>query len=106
MKGKDLLPIGSVVRLHDSKKAVMIVGLFPEAENGGESTETRDYLAVMYPEGFMNTNLYISFNVGDVEEVVFEGFRTPEWEEFRDRVLLIMERLEKDRERREVKPAN
>lgn len=64
-----LLPIGTVVRLKDGNKDMMIVGVLQE----GNKNERYDYTAVTYPEGFIDPRLRIVFNQADIGEVVCFG---------------------------------
>lgn len=66
---KDLLPIGSVVVLKDSEKALMIIGILPR---NGETV--RDYVGVLYPEGFISSDMFLVFDHKDIDIVLFRGF--------------------------------
>lgn len=66
---KDLLPIGSVVVLKDTEKALMVIGILPRNEE-----TVKDYIGVLYPEGFINTDTFLIFDHKDIELVLFRGF--------------------------------
>lgn len=88
---KKLLPIGSVVRLKDAQKNIMIIGIL-QVDSGrtdGEADRTFDYLAVLYPEGYIGPEFQYMFDHKDIEEVVFKGYCDEE------RTLFI-ERLEEN----------
>jgi hypothetical protein len=65
------LPIGSVVRLKEAEKLLfMIIGLCVENENG----EKRDYIAVRYPMGAINTSRYFFFNESAITDTIHMGY--------------------------------
>lgn len=74
-----LLPIGSVVRLKEGKKKVMIFGVKQTDEN---TDITYDYAAVIYPEGNIGREYQVMFNHDLIEEVYFRGFENDERTEF------------------------
>ncbi len=78
---KRLLPIGSVIRLREAKKCLMIFGVCQE-HNG----KTYDYYGVLWPEGSMGGETHVLFYHDDIEEIVFEGYSTPEREAFIERL--------------------
>lgn len=70
-----LLPIGSVVRLTAAKKDLMITGI---RQGKKDSDREFDYIGVLWPEGSMGPNTNVLFDHGDIENVVFMGYDTPE----------------------------
>lgn len=66
---KDLLPIGSVVILKEATKSLMIVGIMQRDNNGN----TYDYIAVIFPEGYINAETFFLFNHEDIDKVNFVG---------------------------------
>lgn len=84
MKIKQLLPIGSIVRLKDGEKRLMIVGIM-QTDAGGDGTEY-DYLGVLYPEGHIGEPFQYLFNHVDIETVVFQGFQDEERMEFLEKL--------------------
>lgn len=66
---KDLLPIGSVVMLKDATKSLMIVGTTQGDEEGNEY----DYISVIFPEGYIDSETFFLFNHEDVVDVRFVG---------------------------------
>lgn len=66
---KDLLPIGSVVVLKDAEKALMIIGILPRSEEG-----VKDYIGVLYPEGYINSEMFLVFDHKDIDTILFRGF--------------------------------
>ena len=73
-----ILPIGSVVKLKNVKKPVMIFGYLQKSV--AARMDTSDYIGVPYPEGNINIHLQIGFQMNDIEEVLFEGYRTKAFE--------------------------
>ena len=66
----NLLPIGTVVRLHNGTIDVMIIGRFPLYNQEG-TIGYFDYVACLYPTGQQMKNFYI-FNQENIEKVIFE----------------------------------
>ena len=90
MKIKDLLPIGSVVRLHDGEKRLMIIGIM-QSDASGNGKEY-DYLGILYPEGQIGDEFQYLFNQEDIEEVIFRGFEDDERVEFLNKLTNLYER--------------
>lgn len=89
MKIKDLLPIGSVVRLHDGEKRLMIIGIM-QSDASGNGKEY-DYLGILYPEGHIGDQFQYLFNQEDIEEVIFRGFEDDERVEFLNKLTNLYE---------------
>ena len=64
------LPIGSVVLLKDGNQPVMIFARAVVVETG----ETKDYSAVLYPQGYLGDAYIFSFNHESIEKVLFLGY--------------------------------
>ena len=90
MKIKDLLPIGSIVRLHDGEKRLMIIGIM-QSDVSGNGKEY-DYLGILYPEGHIGDQFQYLFNQEDIEEVIFRGFEDDERVEFLNKLTNLYER--------------
>lgn len=74
---KRYLPIGSVVKLKNKNKTLMITGYYSvEYDN---DLEIYDYSGCAYPEGIMIKSSCCSFNQKDIETVLFEGYKTIEY---------------------------
>lgn len=80
-KVKNLLPVGSVVLNKDADKRLMIIGIL--IENQGIR---HDYIAVTYPEGFMDAQRLYVFNHEDIASVEFIGYMDAEFQIFRGTV--------------------
>ena len=83
MRIKNLLPIGSVVLLQDGKKKVMIIGI---KQMNIDTQVEYDYLAVLYPEGFLADQSMFFFNHDAIEDVYHMGYRNQEHDSFRERL--------------------
>lgn len=66
----DYLPIGSVVQLDETEVLFMIVGLAVENENNIR----KDYLAVKYPMGVLNSDSYYFFDHSIIKKIVHQGY--------------------------------
>ena len=89
MKIKDLLPIGSIVRLHDGEKRLMIIGIM-QSDASGNGKEY-DYLGILYPEGHIGDQFQYLFNQEDIEGVIFRGFEDDERVEFLNKLTNLYE---------------
>ena len=79
MKMTELLPIGSVVLLHNGKKKVMIIGVMQRDRN-----KRYDYLGVFYTEGSLGPTSQVLFDHENVKEVFFRGYEDEERDKFVD----------------------
>ena len=86
---KDLMPIGSVVRLKEAEKKLMIVGIKQLNEEKGT---IKDYIGVMYPEGYLNRDVFFTFDQEDIEETIFEGYRSEEQAAFLEQVSEVLDK--------------
>lgn len=72
----DLYPIGTVVRLKDGEKRLMITGV--KQTNLDGDGEEYDYISVLYPEGHLGESFQYLFYHEDIEEVFFKGYEDEE----------------------------
>jgi len=77
----DLLPIGSVVKLKEADKRLVIIGAMQQV-NEGEEIKGYDYVGVPYPEGFLNSDSMILFQHEDIENISYLGFADIERQSF------------------------
>lgn len=87
---KDLLPIGSVVKLGDVDKKLAVMGIRPANKDG----EQYDYLGVAFPEGFTGVENMFLFNHKFIERVEYIGSVDEEFYEFRNKLAAVLERAE------------
>lgn len=66
------LPLGSIVKLKNSDKKLMIIGYYSLEYNN--SVKIYDYEGCSYPEGMLLKNNSYSFNHSDIASVVFLGY--------------------------------
>lgn len=81
MQINELLPIGSVVRLKDAEKYLMIFGI-KQSTSEQENEEVSDYICVPYPEGNLGLEYQFLINHEDIEEIIFRGFENDERDMF------------------------
>ena len=81
---KDLLPIGSVVKLHGAEKKLMITGISVQQEN---DSKVYDYIAVPFPEGYLSNELMLLFQHDDIETIEFIGLLNSEVQIFRSKLM-------------------
>lgn len=81
-KIEELLPIGSVVKLRNAEKKVMIQGIMLNVDE-----KYFDYAGVLYPEGFMGEGSQLAFQAEDIETLLFCGFIDAE------RQIFVMEQV-------------
>jgi hypothetical protein len=79
---KELLPIGSVVKLKDATKRLMITGVIQTDIDGNDY----DYIAVLYPEGNVTQETQFLFQHTDIEDIIFRGYEDDEREGFLNRL--------------------
>ena len=72
-----ILPIGSVVRIKKVEKPVMIFGYFQQSSTRPD--DVVDYVGVPYPAGNVHLALQLGFQMTDITEVLFEGYKTEEF---------------------------
>ena len=82
-----LLPIGSVVKLKEANKLLMVFGILQT--NPAVSDITFDYIGVPYPEGHFDIKLQLGFNHDNIEEVIFKGYQSEERDAFMGAMEII-----------------
>lgn len=104
MNSEKLLPVGSVVLLHNADKELMIIGILPV--NDGKKF---DYLAVLHPEGYLSEKYVFMFNHADIAQIKFLGYMNAAYQMFRGGLsALLNEESKKNEEAAETseeKPA-
>lgn len=68
-----ILPIGSVVKIRNTNEPVMIFGYLQKSS--GQADKIVDYVAVPYPVGNINIFAQYGFQMTDITQVLFEGYR-------------------------------
>jgi hypothetical protein len=77
---REVLPLGTIVKLKHGPEKLMIICRLPLFNNMG-TIGYFDYSACLYPAGQASQQSYF-FNREDIEEVCFEGFRDEEEEKY------------------------
>lgn len=93
-----ILPIGSVVLIANGTKPVMIFGYLQSASD--DENDMVDYVGVPYPEGNINALMQFGFQMTDIREVLFEGYRTEEFKPYEE-LLKRAEARHKEEENKE-----
>lgn len=75
-----LLPNGSIVRLREGTKKLVIYGRKQIIVT--DPLRPFDYIGCLYPEGYINPDYTYVFNHEDIEEVIFTGYVDEEEEQF------------------------
>lgn len=77
------LPIGSVVLLHGGNQPLMIYARAVYFDSG----ETRDYMSVLYPFGYITDDEVYSFDHDEIERVLFMGYETEDEQKVNEYLL-------------------
>ena len=89
MNIENLFPIGTVVTVKEANKSMMIIGILPE--NGGKRY---DYIAVLYPEGYLTEKQIYLFNHDDIEKVEYLGYMNAEFQVFHQNLKEILKEID------------
>ena len=81
---KNMLPIGSVVRIEGAVRKLMVIGRIATTE---DEDMIYDYIGTPYPEGVSASDEMFFFNRDQIEELFFIGFQDPEALAFQRDVL-------------------
>lgn len=82
----EYLPIGSVVLLKGAIRKAMIIGIIQSTKETDGQVKEHDYIAVMFPEGFLNTETMFMFNHDQINDVIYRGYENPERKEFLEKL--------------------
>ena len=80
------LPIGSVVKISDRQKKLMITGYLPISTNENQERKIWDYCGCLYPEGVITTETNYVFNQNNIEEICFLGLEDDEQKKFQEKI--------------------
>lgn len=75
------LALGSIVTIKNDNKKYMIIGI-----NQTDGQAEYDYSAVLYPFGLMDINNLYLFNNYFIDNIIFEGYMSSEYDEYVDDV--------------------
>lgn len=82
----EYLPIGSVVLLKGAIRKAMIIGIIQSTKETDGQVKEHDYIAVMFPEGFLNMETMFMFNHDQINDVIYRGYENPERKEFLEKL--------------------
>ena len=96
------LPIGTVVKLKDEEKELMIVSFNVHTTGDVYDKEGKkdgknlmfDYAACGYPEGIIRSDRMMAFNHDQIEKVVFKGYTTEESNKISDLLKELIKQAE------------
>ena len=89
----ELLPIGSVVLIGNSKKKVMIVGVCQKAVQNPYSIW--DYTGVIFPEGYLDSEKMFLFNREQITRVYALGYQDEEQMAFKKKAEEAIDEIRK-----------
>ncbi len=81
VENKELLPIGSVVRLKNGKKKIMVTGFC--VNTAEDENKMYDYCGCMYPEGVISSDKNLVFDHNQIEQLYFLGYVNIEEQQFK-----------------------
>lgn len=76
------LPIGSVVKLLNVNKKIMITGFLSSDIN--DNSKSYDYTGCIYPEGILDSKKLILFNHDQIENIIYIGYKSDEESKFKE----------------------
>ncbi len=82
--GEKFLPIGTIVKLKNTNKRLMITGFYLVADDN--KNVIYDYSGVAYPEGLSTSEETALFNHDQVEKIFYVGFVDEEEIEYKARL--------------------
>ena len=91
---KQLLPIGTIVRLANSDGLVMIAGFLPEGAS--HPGEIWDYSGFLFPIGIQDAEEVFLFDNNQIEEIYALGYQDAEAFEFLAGIADLKTRLEEE----------
>ena len=93
---KEYFPIGTVVKLKNYPREMMVTGIIQSDPNDPQHREY-DYVGVLYPEGKISNKYQLTFDNEDVSEVVFRGFENIERENFLKALEIALNKREESK---------
>ena len=91
-----ILPLGSVVLLHNGTKKVMIIGYAMKTPENPD--KVYDYCGCVFPEGVLRSDVTCVFNHNQIKEVCFVGYKNEESTNFVDNIVTLALQLQKSEE--------
>ena len=94
MNDKKMLPLGTVCKLKDGKKRVMITGYFVKNKNKADQKDFFDYCGCGFPEGVISTNINLVFNHDQIERIDNMGYIDEKESRFLENITAGKEKIE------------
>lgn len=91
MNYQELLPLGTVVRLKNATKPLMITGFCISSPEYPD--QLMDYNSCFYPEGIVSSDVNFLFNHDQIEEILFVGFKNEDEVKFKLKLNEIMTKM-------------
>lgn len=88
----EFLPVGSVVRLKNGIKRLLIVG---RCQVNSETNELWDYLGCLYPEGILGEDMNFLFNSSDIDEICHRGLEDEEEQKLLPQLVTLYDEYKK-----------
>ena len=89
MNYEKYLPIGTVVKLKDAEKRIMITGFL--CVDQGEDSKTYDYAGCLSPEGVISSDKTLLFNHDQIAQIYHLGLIDDEEKKFKENLNKIIE---------------
>lgn len=87
------LPIGTVVRLKNGTKKMMIIGFMASVKTEDNNTSSYDYIGCLYPEGFISVDNMLLFQHDQIEEVYNEPYADEESGAFHAKLTSVSQEI-------------
>lgn len=91
---KNYLPLGSVVRLKNGTRKLVIIGI----NQKGSDDKTYDYSSVLYPYGYLNSDELFLFNNSNIDEIIYNGYSDSELENYYDDLVWSINKEKEEKE--------
>lgn len=79
-KYERFLPLGTLVKIDEKLKRVMIIGFGVKVKN--KEDKIFDYMGCIYPEGLLSNTEFFTFNHSDIKEICVLGYSDQEQQQF------------------------
>jgi hypothetical protein len=93
---KNILPIGTIVELHDLDVKILIGGYC--AKSATRSNYVWDYSGFMFPLGYSGADSIISFDSEQIKNVVAYGYQDQEQLEYAEKLEQLISTIDKGAE--------
>lgn len=84
---KEYLPVGSIVKLIDNDRYIMIIGLM---QTNAQTKERYDYTGTLYPMGYNPEADMYMFNETDIENIFYKGYEVHNHQIFVDQLKAFL----------------